>query len=131
VVARPVISENVAVKSANKDVGQLSRMLKDISTHRRLNIPDIVQRSSAPGRDRTLAHTIRNRVHSGQAAGNRRVGWARYVLYVVTETGMRHSEVVNLQVKAIRIDAKTPNVRIQPDGRKLKTEDSEREIPLV
>jgi hypothetical protein len=36
-----VTSENVAVKSANKDIGQLSRMLKDISIRGRLNIPDI------------------------------------------------------------------------------------------
>ena len=56
---------------------------------------------------------------------------ARYVVYVVTETGMRPSEVVNLQEDAIRLDAKIPYVKIQPDGRKLKTEDSEREIPLV
>jgi integrase len=56
---------------------------------------------------------------------------ARYVLYVVSETGMRPSEVVNLQEDAIRLDTKIPYVKIQPDGRKLKTEDSEREIPLV
>jgi hypothetical protein len=36
-----VTSKNVAVKSANKDIGQLSRMLKDVSVRRRLNIPDI------------------------------------------------------------------------------------------
>ena len=56
---------------------------------------------------------------------------ARYVLYVVAETGMRPSEVVNLQEDAIRLDAKIPYVKVQPDGRRLKTEDSEREIPLV
>jgi hypothetical protein len=36
-----VISGDVAVKSANKDIGQLSRMLKDISIRRRLKIPEI------------------------------------------------------------------------------------------
>jgi hypothetical protein len=36
-----VINDDVAVKSANKDIGQLSRMLKDVSIRRRLNIPEI------------------------------------------------------------------------------------------
>jgi integrase len=36
---------------------------------------------------------------------------ARYVLYVITETGMRPSEVVNLQDSAIRLDAKIPYVK--------------------
>jgi hypothetical protein len=36
-----VISDDVAVKSANKDIGQLSRMLKDVSIRRRFNIPEI------------------------------------------------------------------------------------------
>jgi short chain dehydrogenase len=36
-----VINADVAVKSANKDIGELSRMLKDISIRRRLNIPEI------------------------------------------------------------------------------------------
>jgi integrase len=52
-------------------------------------------------------------------------------MYVVMETGMRPSEVVNLQKSAIHLDAAIPYVRVQPDGRRLKTSDSEREIPLV
>jgi integrase len=56
---------------------------------------------------------------------------ARFVLYVVAETGLRLSEVVNLQRHAIHLDCKTPYVEILPDGRRLKTEDSRREVPLV
>jgi hypothetical protein len=55
-----VISDDVAVKSANKDIGQLSRMLKDVSIRRRLNIPGNLQRPSSQGADRTLAHAIRH-----------------------------------------------------------------------
>jgi hypothetical protein len=36
-----VLNDNVAVKTANKDIGQLGRMLKDVSIRRRLKIPDI------------------------------------------------------------------------------------------
>jgi hypothetical protein len=36
-----VVADEVAAKTANKDMGQLSRMLKDMSIRRRLNLPDI------------------------------------------------------------------------------------------
>jgi hypothetical protein len=39
--------------------------------------------------------------------------------------------VVNLQENAILLDAEIPYVKILPEGRRLKTEDSQREIPLI
>ena len=36
-----IVEEDVAAKTANKDMGQLSRMLKEMSVRRRLNLPDI------------------------------------------------------------------------------------------
>jgi hypothetical protein len=36
-----VIEETAEAKTANKDIGQLSRMLKEMNIRRRLNIPDI------------------------------------------------------------------------------------------
>ncbi len=130
-----VIKESVAVKTANKDIGQLSRMLKDVSIRRRLKIPDIfkglrlrgeAERSRVPFETQFIQDKL---LATGTLDGLNED--ARFVLYVVTETGMRPSEVVNLRKDAIRLDAKIPYVKIQPDGRKLKTEDSEREIPLV
>ena len=123
------------VKSANKDIGQLSRMLKDVSIRRRLNIPEIfkglrlrgqTERSRMPFETEFIQHKL-----LATGALDALNEDARYVLYVVAETGMRPSEVVNLQQDAIRLDAKIPYVKVQPDGRRLKTEDSEREIPLV
>jgi integrase len=56
---------------------------------------------------------------------------ARYVLYIVADTGLRPSEVVNLQENAIVLSTPILYVSILPDGRRLKTSDSRREIPLV
>src|SRR5262249_17800739 len=36
-----VLNDGMVAKSANKDIGQLSRMLKEMSVRRRLNLPDI------------------------------------------------------------------------------------------
>ena len=56
---------------------------------------------------------------------------ARPVLYVIADTGLRLSEVVNLQTNAIALDDTIPHVKILPDGRRLKIADSQREVPLV
>ena len=47
------------------------------------------------------------------------------------ETGLRPSEVVNLRDGTIVLDAVIPHVKVSADGRRLKTEDSAREVPLV
>jgi integrase len=113
-----VTSENVAVKSANKDIWQLSRMLKDVSIRRRLNIPEIFKGLRLRGQTERSrmpfeAEFIQEKLLATGALDDLNED-ARYVLYVVTETGMRPSEVVNLQEDAIRLDAKIPYVKIQP-----------------
>ena len=52
-------------------------------------------------------------------------------MYVMIETGMRPSEIVNLQKHTIRLDAPIPYDEILPDSRQLKTVDSRRQAPLV
>jgi integrase len=130
-----VVEDAVEAKTANKDMGQLNRMLKELSIRRRLNLPDIfkglrlkgeVERSRVP----YDADFVQNRLLAKGALDGLNED-ARLVLYVVADTGLRPSEVVNLQEDAIVLNTSIPYVRILPDGRRLKTEDSRREIPLV
>jgi integrase len=122
-------------KTANKDIGQLSRMLKELNVRRRLNIPDIFSGLRLKGeveRPRVPYETnfIENRIYApGALAGLNED--ARLVLYILADTGLRPSEVVNLQENSIALNADIPHVKILPDGRRLKTADSRREIPLV
>jgi len=100
-------------------------MLKDVSIRRRLNIPEIFKGLRLRGqteRSRMPFETefIQLKLLAPGALDALNED-ARYVLCVVTETGMRLSEVVNLQEDAIRLDAKIPYVKVQPDGRRLKT----------
>jgi integrase len=130
-----ILEENFAVKSANKDIGQLSRMLKEMSIRRRLNLPDIfkglrlrgeVEKSRQPFDPAFIQERLIN--GDGLAGLNED---ARLVLYVMMDTGLRPSEVVNLREGTIHLEAKIPFVQIAADGRRLKTEDSARELPLV
>lgn len=57
---------------------------------------------------------------------------ARCIIYIMTETGLRPSEVVNLRPADIVLDHKIPHVLIEErEDRVLKTEASVRSIPLV
>jgi integrase len=129
-----VVKGDAAAKTANKDMGQLSRMLKDMSIRRRLNLPDIFKGLHLRGEtDKSrLPYEpafIKSSFLAGALDGLNED--ARLVLYVMIETGLRPSEIVNLREKTIILNHAIPHVRILADGRRLKTEDSQREIPLV
>lgn len=57
---------------------------------------------------------------------------ARMILYIMVETGLRPSEIVNLQRQYIVLDHKIPHIAIKErEDRLIKTENSVRTIPLV
>jgi integrase len=130
-----VNEDEVEAKTANKDIGQLSRMLKEMSIRRRLNLPDIFKGLRLKGeidRARVPYETefVQKRLFAKDALADLNED-ARLVLYIVADTGLRPSEVVNLQENAIVLNTPIPYVSILPDGRRLKTADSRREVPLV
>ena len=56
----------------------------------------------------------------------------RWLVALLSDTGMRLSEAVGLIKSDIHMDDKTPYVRLKPHNwRKLKTTGSERDVPLV
>jgi integrase len=130
-----VISGDANAKSANKSMGMLSRMLKVMSIRRRLNIPDIFKGLRLSGEVENVRSPfdpafIQNTLLADGALDGLNED-ARLIVYVLTDTGLRPSEALNLQTNAIHLDAPIPYVEILPDGRVLKTEDSRREVPLV
>lgn len=130
-----VLEEDIAVKSANKDIGQLSRMLKEMSIRRRLNLPDIFKGLRLRGevdksRQPFDPAFIQERFLKGDGLSGLNED-ARLVLFVMMETGLRPSEAVNLREGTIFLDGAIPHVKVLGDGRRLKTQDSAREIPLV
>lgn len=129
------LEDDVAAKTANKDIGQLSRMLKEMSVRRRLNLPDIFKGLRLRGevdhsRQPYDPDFIQRQFLAGDGLASLNED-ARLVLHVMIETGLRPSEVVNLREGTIFLNAAIPHVKIAADGRRLKTEDSAREMPLV
>lgn len=56
---------------------------------------------------------------------------ARRVLYLIAETGLRLSEACNLTAEKFAWMAPVPHVMVRPDGRRMKTSQSKRDMPLV
>lgn len=56
---------------------------------------------------------------------------ARRIVFLMADAGLRLSEAANLLPQHIVLDAEVPHVQIRAVGRRLKTEHSERDIPLV
>lgn len=128
-----VVKGEVAAKTANRDIGQLSAMIKALSTRRRLKIPDLfkglrlkneTEKSRLPF-DNALIRRLLDGAMDGMNED------ARLAILALIETGLRLSEILNLRRDTIHLDAPIPYVRVIADGRRLKTVDSEREIPLV
>ena len=130
-----LVAGETNARTANKSIGQLGRMLKEMNIRRRLNLPDLFKSLRLKGqvdksRSPFEAEFIQNSLLATGAldALNEE---ARLIIYLVAETGLRLSEAANLRRHTIHLDAEIPYIEILPDGRRLKTEDSRREIPLV
>lgn len=115
-----VVNDKASVKTANKDIGQLSRMLKEMSIRRRLNLPELFKGLQLRGEtDKSRMpydpSFIQTRFLGGALGGLNEQ--ARLVLYVMIETGLRPSEIVNLKTSTILLEAPIPYSRTDRRGK--------------
>src|ERR1043165_8188762 len=92
-----IVKGDALAKTANRDIGQLSRMLKDVSVRRRLSIPDIFKGLRLRGETEKArvpyeSDYIQNKLLAAGALDGLNED-ARHVIYVVADTGLRPSEV--------------------------------------
>ncbi|MCV0369534.1 integrase [Filomicrobium sp.] len=129
-------ADEILITSANKEIGSISRMLRVVEREKQIGIPlhAFADLRIEGGRDRRRPafeqDFIQNNILATGAL-DRLNDEARRVVYVCADTGMRPVEVVNLLPQNIHLDAKIPYVSVRPDGRRMKTQPSERDMPLV
>jgi hypothetical protein len=128
-------SGDVTRASANKDLVHLGTVLKRVNVAKRLGISlplsDLAFSGAATGqRDAFSEAWISDRI-----VGSARLGGlnteARCIMLGMINTGYRPSEGASLGPAQIRLDADVPHISIAPNGRELKTQHSERVIPLA
>lgn len=130
-----VMAEGVEIGTANKDFGHLNTMFKAIERAKRIGLGPIFAEMRITGettgqRTAFLPSYVQD-VLLADGALDMINPEARRVLYLIAETGLRLSEACNLTAETIRLNATVPHVMVRPDGRRMKTEQSERDIPLV
>ncbi len=130
-------SENMAANTANKDLIFVSDILKTINVKKRLKL-------DLPIGGLTIKHSRKNKrirppfsndwIRLKLLAPGALDGLnieARCILLGMINTGYRPSEAAGLLPQHIILDHDVPHITIKPVGRVLKTQESERIIPLV
>lgn len=130
-----VISEGIGAGTANKNISHIGGMIRAVNKRLKLGLDDVFAGTRiSGGRDGQRApfsvDFIRKTILADHALDELN-DEARDAVYIIMETGARPSEIVNLTAQRILLDAEIPYVRIQAEGRLLKTDHSERDIPLV
>lgn len=130
-----VLDGEIEIATANKDIGHVSRMLKIVNRRLRLELDPVfadlrLEGGKENSRAAFTAQFVQERILIEGALTQLNIE-ARCVIYLMAETGLRPSEAVNLNQSTIVLIADIPHVRVRPDGRRLKTDQSARDIPLV
>jgi integrase len=130
-----VVNEGISAGTANKNITHIGGIFRAVNKRLQLGLDNVFAGTRIEGsrdgkRSPFSVDFIRNMILADDALGDLN-GEARDVVYVVMETGARPSEIVNLSKARIRLDAEIPHILIAAEGRLLKTEHSERAVPLV
>ena len=130
-----ITAEDLDIATANKDFSHLSKMLHTVDMAHELGLKRPFSRLRIEGAVRrqraafTAEHVQAKILRAG--ALDELNDEARDIVYLIADTGLRLSEAANLLPEAIFLDAEIPFVRVQAAGRKLKTDHSARDMPLV
>ena len=130
-----IVSENLDPGTANKDIGTLNKMTRIVDRLQRLGLDLVFSQMRIEGeisRQRTAYDPafVQEHILKPEALDGLNEE-AQAVIYLVSETGLRLSEAVNLTSETIHLTGEIPFVQVRPDGRRMKTDDSARDIPLV
>jgi hypothetical protein len=130
-----VVAGEVEIGTANKSIGHIAAMFGAINESKQLNLPPIFDRIRiSGGKDgQRLAFApafVQDRILA-QGALDGLNPEARRVIYLIVETGLRLSEASNLSRETIRLDTAVPHICVAPNGSHVKTDQSERKIPIV
>lgn len=127
-------NEGLEIDTANKDIGHISKMLTGVDIFHQLGLPPVFQRLRIEGgkagqRAAFEQSWIQEKILATGALDALNAE-ARAIVYLVAFRGCRPSEMANLLPQTIFLKAPIPFVRVKAVGRDIKTDDSERDVPL-
>lgn len=125
----------VQIRTANKNISHVGRMMKVVGRLHHLDKETVFAGLRLEGgRDGkrkpfTPEFIVNVILRAGALDGMNDEGQA--IIHVLINTPARPSEIINLRPERIVLNAAIPHIRILPVGRILKSEASERDLPLV
>lgn len=129
--------EGLTPNSANKDIGYVESTLRLVNEKKRLrlDLPFGKLRFKEDEDDEKVRPPfsetwIKDKLLAPGALDSLNAE-ARAVIHVMVNTGARPSEIVGLLPHHIKLDANVPHIVIAAEGKKTKTRQSKRTIPLV
>ena len=130
-----VLEDGIQIGTANKDIGHLNKMLRTLDRQHRLGLDPVFSQLRFEGEEASSraafeASFVATRILADGALDGLNPE-AKAIVHLMAETGLRVSEAVNLDAGTINLDHPVPHVQVRPNGRKLKTPQSQRDIPLV
>lgn len=130
-----IAAETLDIGTANKDIGHISKMLTAVDLAHQLGLPPVFKQLRLSGaleaqRAAFEPQFIQDTILADDALATLNEE-ARRIVYLMADTGLRLSEAANLLPEHILLDHEVPHVQIRAAGRKLKTDHSARDIPLV
>ncbi|AZO66485.1 MAG: integrase [Mesorhizobium sp.] len=130
-----IVEDGLDIGTANKDIGHVSKMLRVVDLTHQLKLEPVFRNlrlsGAVPGQRAAFpAEFIQEKILAEGALDGLN-DEARHLIYVIADTGLRLSEAANLTTETIHLDQEIPHVRVRPNGRRLKTGHSARDIPLV
>lgn len=129
-----LIRDGLRIATANKDIGHLHKMHRELDIKYQLGLAPVFSRMRLAGAvdGHRAAFSPKETVAIVLAPSLARLNAeARDIVLIVAETGMRPSEVCGVLPSHIVLDAPIPYIDLLPEGRQLKTPQSERQIPLI
>lgn len=125
----------IVAKTANKNIAHISRMIKDLNRKQRLGLPSLFADMSIRGEKKVSRPAfsiewVQEKILAEGALMGLKTEQRRAVM-LIAETGLRLSEAINLQATSVHLENRIPYIHVKPEGRRLKSQDSERQIPLV
>lgn len=130
-----VLAGEIDIATANKRIGTLSAMVKEIDRQHRLGVGTVFSElrigGETVGQRKAVPGEWVQRVLMADGALECISPDARRLVCLLADTGLRLSEACALTRETIILDAAVPHVQVRAAGRITKTEQSVRDIPLV
>lgn len=129
------LANEVLIDTANKQIGYVAAMVREVNDFERLKMDDIFARKLIRGGEKrqrkafSVEHVQNVLLAPGAMDGLNEE--ARAIFYVVAELGLRPSEVCGLRREHIFLDHEVPYISVREDGRQVKNMNSIRTMPLV